>query len=175
MYSLSPESFTLVIPLTSELLQWFFPEVIVGGVQLLRKDELHLTIIGFGKAKLIGQAFESNPSIQHQINSFLSTKTFQISSIPNTYYFIRKEYQSKTGGLSTTRSSIIQPVSCPDLAQFTQELKSLFSHPAFAKEPYPHLTLYTDRENPMGIGIDGASDFQALGPQLIPPQILLAK
>jgi hypothetical protein len=180
MYSFNPADKSLVIPLSTDLLSYFHPSIEINGQQLVRKDELHLTAIGFGRGKVILESMGQHPDLLSHINSLLSSKTFLITLIPEAYYYIQKEYRDKSGKTST-RHSVIQAVECPDLMQFYEELNQfvaqcpdLANHTLLTKEPFPHITLYTDPANPVGIGVDSADVFNQLQPHTLAQNALLS-
>ncbi|HRI35681.1 MAG TPA: hypothetical protein PK765_01000 [bacterium] len=139
------------------------------SLQLLKKDEFHITIIGRATGEILTNHLQ-NFSQEKRINILatietLITKTIWNIRLENEYFFIEKAYQNP----EETRKSIIQIANTPELNQFYKELEILFE--VKLDLPIPHVTLFTnstrEKKKLRGIGIYSASQMQELNPKKI--------
>lgn len=142
-----------------------------------QKDELHITIIGFGAGGEIGKTFErlggERNGVMQRLRSLIDGTDWKFYLEPQRFH-VQKDYvmRDRRNGLIIStehRESYIQMVSVPAIQIFFQELNSMFGTNFLP--PPTHITLYTRGNNSerarMGIGINSQEEFLSLHPQLI--------
>lgn len=156
---LSPESLTLLAHIPPELID--IDDAVAAYANrngFERKDEAHITLIGFGLGKRLLEAMEQltdtakNEGLEliESLNGRLSSFCFN-----EDYYHI-----SKPG---SNRESIIQTVDVPGITDYFDELRDISGiEPG---QPFPHITHYTKGDLDQrfrGIGIQNVDEFNAL-------------
>ncbi|MEK7194289.1 MAG: hypothetical protein AAB660_01190 [Patescibacteria group bacterium] len=141
---------------------------------LIKKDEFHITVFGFGLGqKIIKKLSElyknETDEVLNSIEKLANETKWNISFLTEVYK-IRKKYNPKDGG-EEERESYILMIKLDGLAKFIDiACTKLNMH---LDVPPAHITLYsksTVKENMgAGIGISSAEDFKKLHPTAVFP------
>jgi hypothetical protein len=165
--ALDLEKATLLVPVDEMIIPTAL-EKSAEDAGLLKKDELHITILGTNRGEEILKIFEGLPegeksNLLDRISDLIQETDWSVSPIPE-YYEISKEYSSQ--GELEKRTSYIQMVDMPGAKTFYEAFNALLG--THFAEPFPHITLFTTstREDKKlrGIGIDSEEDFLQLNP-----------
>jgi len=181
---LDSEKKTYLVPVAHQLLGGLPAELSLDGVRFVQKPELHMTILGFAKGKILQGAFAKDPVFEEEVNRILAGVKIEPTARPGEYYKIQDEKVIQ--GAKRQRKSVVQLLDCPGATKVINQLRGLVTvknslRQAAGKgllitpeeveqlcaKPFPHVTLYTDDQNPMGIGIESESHFTSLQPERI--------
>ena len=147
------ENCTLLLPIPVDSVDWQQLDQKAHEHGFARKNELHVTIVGFKNGREIKERIQGQEDLKVQLNELLKTISWD--------YVLRDEvYEvSKTYPNGDVRSTYVQLVSLEGIKEFYQKLSQLLGK-NFAVPPM-HITLYT-KGNPMGIGIDSENELNNL-------------
>ncbi len=127
------------------------------------KEELHITIFGFGVGQKITDAIAKAPQKSAQLKSLIDTSMWE-SLNKSEFYLIEKSYSIK--GVDEQRMTIIQMVDVSGLDEFINKAKEILG--IHLEPPPTHITLFSKsslKENMQsGIGISTEDDFKKLKP-----------
>lgn len=172
------ERLTVLLQLDGDAVSAHDLEIAATQNGLERKEELHITVVGFTQAELVKKALEKLPAeeqvhaarhVQELANKTdwrfkLDARRFHIAKI-----YTRRDADGKPTGQEELRETYIQMVQLPALEEFYRELNSICG--TRLEPPPPHVTLYAKSSIPEnmqgGIGINTWKDFERLNPQPI--------
>lgn len=171
--SFDEEKFTLLLHIDEEAINFGDVSEIAAQNRFEKKDEFHITVIGFKNGMTIREALDKLPKSEkqmalQQVRSLIARIDWSFTLLPQKYH-LTKDYTFRTGAVATTehRESYIQMVSMPDMMIFYNELNGILG--MHLEPPPPHLTLYTRGDNPerakAGIGINSQEEFLKLNPK----------
>jgi hypothetical protein len=136
-------------------------EAVAKKEGLEKKEELHLTVIGFGLGQKILNA--SSKEALDNLEKLINEIEWSIS-LTKDFYKIQKTYTKDN--LTEERTTIIQMANVSDLEDFFLRLNELTG--LKIEIPPSHLTLYSKSTIPenmlAGIGISSEADFKKLKP-----------
>lgn len=173
----NPETYTLLLSVEDKL-----PEPVSGNLEFeakknrfIKKDEIHITVLGFRHGKKIQEALENIPDkdlVIEQLISMAEDTEWTFEFLPEIFH-ISKEYRLKNHDTGReeqeTRESIIQMVKLENIDHFFDRLNELLN--TNLEIPPSHLTLYTkgadEEKSHIGIGIYSEEEFKKLNPRLI--------
>jgi len=181
---LDSEKKTYLLPVAHQLLDGLPTELTLDGVRFIQKPELHMTVLGFAKGKILQAAFAKDPVFEEEVNRILAGVKIEPAARAGEYYKIQDEKVIQ--GQKRQRKSVVQLLDSPGATKVINQLRGLVTvknslRQAAGKglliapeeveqlcaKPFPHVTLYTDDQNPMGIGIESESHFTSLQPERI--------
>lgn len=173
-----PEKITALLHLEWQKINTDTKKEIAQALNLIKKEEFHLTIIGTDTGKKIQKAIEEldetdKKKIIDQIQQLHETFDWTVR-LQNEFYYIEKTYDSPHNENSNslgheTRKSIIQMAEIKEIDLFYQQLNDIMKTDFHI--PLPHITLYTtstkEEKISRGIGIYSKEQFEKLNPQKI--------
>lgn len=163
------ERFTALLSIQPAAVVFDYLQAYADELGVVIKPEFHLTVIGFVVGRQLKAIVDKLPSADHStVIDFFVSQLGEYSwgyEFKEEFYKIEKSYQFRNQPRET-RTSIIQTVEMPDLAEFYDMLSDTFEMPI--EVPFTHVTLYTNSSNTanqnMGIGINSEAEFKALQP-----------
>ncbi|MDB5254442.1 MAG: hypothetical protein JWL80_508 [Parcubacteria group bacterium] len=161
---INESKFSILLSLSAESLQ--IPEYVVTYAQkshFLKKEELHITLIGYSVGAKLSTHFESKgipkEEALHQVKSIAESINWNIEA-KDEFYHLLKNYSSKTG--KEKRETIIQMVDVPEIKDFVTRLQEYAQ--INLEVPPAHVTLFgksTDKESALsGIGVNSDEDLR---------------
>ena len=173
-----PERLTVLLELAGDIVNTHDLEVAAMQNGLERKEELHITVVGFAQAGLIKKVLEKVSADEREeivrCMEELVSKTDWRFRLDARRFHVAKVYalrgaDGQPTGREELRESYIQMVQLPALEEFYRELNRLCG--TRLEPPPPHVTLYAKSsisENALkGIGVNTWKDFERLNPQPI--------
>ena len=173
-----PDRFTVLVELAGDAVPAHDLEAVAAQNGLNRKEELHVTIVGFTQAEFIKKAFEKfsveeGEEIVRRMEELVNKTDWSFVLDASRFHaakvYALRDTEGKPTGREELRESYIQMVRLPVLEAFYRELNRVCS--TRLEPPPPHVTLYaksTILENmSKGIGINTWKDFERLNPQPI--------
>ena len=135
---------------------------------LHRKEEFHITVIGFRLGTHIKEKYahvpqENRSAIENGIEVLAHSIDWSFTYSGMRSLYIEKEYRNKSGQ-KELRKSIVQLLAMPGMNDFYRELNDVFG--TTFEIPPPHVTLFVGADN-QGIGIDSEAALAALHPKEI--------
>jgi hypothetical protein len=174
----NPEKVTLLLDIDNTFPDMEAKRVQAEELELNKKAEFHLTIIGSDTGEKIG---ESIASLENNEKEKILSKIYTLAesiqrkiTLQNKFFYIEKEYTEEDPNDPETlihekRKSIIQMAKMDGLGDFYKQLNDVLGQKFEA--PLPHITLYTTstREDKRlrGIGVYSQEQFEQLHPQTI--------
>jgi RNase H-fold protein (predicted Holliday junction resolvase) len=173
-----PEKITALLHLEGQKINTDTKKEIAKTLNLIKKEEFHLTVIGTDTGKKIQKALEDleetdkNKIIDH-IQQLHETFNWTVR-LQDEFYCIEKTYKSSHNDdndpqQAETRKSIIQMAEIEEINLFYQQLNDVMKTDFHI--PLPHITLYTTSTSEdkisRGIGIYSKEQFENLNPQKI--------
>ncbi len=131
---------------------------------LERKQEVHITIFGFGTGQKISQAISGNQAKANELAELIDATDWSFEP-KQEFYAVKRAYKIK--GVPEDRETIVMMVKMPKLEEFIQSANRIVGLPL--EIPPVHATLFsksTIAENMQsGIGISSNEDFRKLEPE----------
>lgn len=179
--SLGPPTFqekavTAILDIDEQLLHLERVQPLADQKGFEKKDEFHLTILGFKNGRAILKALKTLPDEERharlaEVRELVQNTEWRLGS-GGTLYHISKEYRQPDpkapgGEIVEQREAYVQLLDLQGIDHFYAELNRLLG--LDLKSPPTHLTLYTKGTDPkqskMGIGIETWEDWEKLNPQ----------
>lgn len=162
---------TYILPITAQVERLFNlpPTILIEGEVFERKNEFHVTLLGFGTRqrlnKRIEEEAEAGQNLVQEINAILSGIDFSFSPSSTGAALIQNlDYDQQAVIAQTGRaafeseSTIVLGIDMPGLSEFYERMRTLGLE---LGRPAAHVTLYLKQNgNATGLGI-AITDFQA--------------
>lgn len=147
------ENLTFLVSVNPMWCELGFQELQYEGKVFTKKEELHLTVIGFKTAKIIREKAKVDPSIVQRIDQLASEFDW------NPGLDLRESYIISRG----EESSIISLATCchQNLENLYEELNEILE--TSIPTPFPHVTIMLSNSK-MGIGINSEEEFRSFNP-----------
>lgn len=93
---LNPKTRTLTIPVEDEEIQNLEDSTQIDGKTFQKKDEFHITVIWFQKAKELKKLFKENPESEVELNTIIQELDWNYSLKPEKYHIIQDTEKSES-------------------------------------------------------------------------------
>ena len=164
---------TLLLPVDPALIDLEPIQKLAAVNGFTKKDEFHITIVGFKNGRLIQQALdqltdEQLSEVGRQIQILLDQTNWHFTFTPQ-YYEITKEYLQPGSNKKELRQAYIQMLQLPGLETFYNRFNKILN--LDSETPLGHITLYTKSTDPKkkrrGIDVGSRKNFESLKPRLL--------
>lgn len=162
--ALSPSA-TLIVPVDPRIFGALSAResIVVAGVTFVRKQEHHLTVLGYSIGKPLGKAFKKSDELRSAMDALLVSHDLSVAAGDEVYRLRRAKDDAVLETIIATARA--------DLAGFYRAARDIVERlapseaallAALASPPPPHVTLYTsDPAGLAGIGLHAEGDLDA--------------
>lgn len=139
-----PRERTLLVPVDPQRLP-LDPTIAIAGATLVRKVELHLTVLDSSIGRAVDEAIARDPALGRSFDALVDAADFSWSmpARPATWHLVREDLQT-----------VIVEVDAPGVAAFFAACATQLGPLAAWQAPPTHVTLFTsDPHGKAGIGL----------------------
>lgn len=135
-----------------------------------KKEEFHITVLGFPQGKELGEIFAKDPSKKAVVQKLINEADFSYTERPEIYKISRDIEQfidwnnKELGSKMVHEEAIIQLVNAPGVKAFIDKINAELS--TNFPVPFPHVSMAV-KGTKLGIGIPNESGFAKLNPELL--------